>query len=845
MQSDPDQLRAIGAGGGGIGYEGVTRSLVVEFDTSKEGFDGNDNHIAIQSRGLGRNSRDHRTPNPPPLSTSAYSHQNLIATATNWQMNNGGLYEATITYVRSPQSFQVRLKNLSISPPNEISFTRNDINLEQWGIPASGAYVGFTAGSFSDCQRAVITSWSLTTSQLFATPSPTPQSGPTQPPPSTNPRKTVGLFNRANGSFLFNYDNTGNSAGGGFGFITDPTLYGDLNIVPVTGDWNGDGIDTVGYYDRRDFRNTRFVLTDSPTGSSIDYIFPFLEIANLIPIIGDWDGDGKDTVGGYHRETGQFHLTNSTTSSTIEPVFAYGPTDGTAITLGLQPVVGDWNYDGKDTVGLFGRYNINVDAREFRYTNLDGLGESIILEIPPPTGGLNPQANADIVPVGGAWVNSTANGATVTYYDRSSALWTIKSRNNSSPATTFTWGVGVTGGVPLAGRWDGLPLYCSWGGTPTTMTYQGKSNTSACTYVFDLAARKRAANFAFDWRNRACPLFCAFQYAPYVETSYLVPTATALSPLDAYRCGAPSSATDCANFLSQAYLYAGLPMTVNWACELVTAQGVAYKGLCLRSNKGSLVAWSGAEYNGMATYFNNGYLSNGAVSGLDGLGTGRYVQVSTSPVVYRAISDIESNPQSTMTAGEVSLVATYLQQVTPVPDATLFAATPTGTFIAPTLSTSQQSLWNVLSSSKFGLDVGDILFTDVPLTQHVVMIVGWGPAVRSWGELSRVQKSHISATPGANLVPYIVDHGIQGVYANNNPTNVFATQIGAARPYYALEWRAFTNDQSNYQAIDDWHLVALPDQITLPLGFVSVPEGTSMLPSQMSAVCPIQNVLYP
>jgi glucose/arabinose dehydrogenase/PKD repeat protein len=62
------------------------------------------------------------------------------------------------------------------------------------------------------------------------------------------------------------------------------------------------------------------------------------------PVVGDWNGDGVDTVGTF--KDGVWHLRNSNTT---------GPDELTA-RLGLRgdiPVVGDWNGDGVDTIGVF------------------------------------------------------------------------------------------------------------------------------------------------------------------------------------------------------------------------------------------------------------------------------------------------------------------------------------------------------------------------------------------------------------------------------------------------------------------------------------------------------------
>jgi hypothetical protein len=54
--------------------------------------------------------------------------------------------------------------------------------------------------------------------------------------------------------------------------------------------------------------------------------------------VGDWDGDGDDTVGLYVPGQSVFYLRNSNTSGYADETVLYG-----AGGLGWQPVVGDWN----------------------------------------------------------------------------------------------------------------------------------------------------------------------------------------------------------------------------------------------------------------------------------------------------------------------------------------------------------------------------------------------------------------------------------------------------------------------------------------------------------------------
>ncbi|MEV4820598.1 VCBS repeat-containing protein, partial [Micromonospora sp. NPDC049274] len=113
--------------------------------------------------------------------------------------------------------------------------------------------------------------------------------------------------------------------------------------VPISGDWDGDGVETVGVFRPS---NSTFYLRNINGGDATS-IFKFGHgPSGDIPVAGDWDNDGKDTVGVFRPGTSTFYLTNGTTSTDATFKFGHGPS-------GDRPVAGDWDNDGRDTVGVF------------------------------------------------------------------------------------------------------------------------------------------------------------------------------------------------------------------------------------------------------------------------------------------------------------------------------------------------------------------------------------------------------------------------------------------------------------------------------------------------------------
>ncbi|MEM0926006.1 MAG: hypothetical protein AAGJ83_08210, partial [Planctomycetota bacterium] len=121
---------------------------------------------------------------------------------------------------------------------------------------------------------------------------------------------------------------------------------GNAGWIPVAGDWDGDGRDTIGLYEPG---RSLFHLKNSFTPGASDQYFVFGPggDAGWVPVAGDWDGDGRDTVGLYEPGRSQFHLKDSFTSGPADRYFVFG-----AANSGWTPMAGDWNGDGVDTIGL-------------------------------------------------------------------------------------------------------------------------------------------------------------------------------------------------------------------------------------------------------------------------------------------------------------------------------------------------------------------------------------------------------------------------------------------------------------------------------------------------------------
>ncbi|MDX1511028.1 MAG: M23 family metallopeptidase, partial [Nitriliruptorales bacterium] len=107
--------------------------------------------------------------------------------------------------------------------------------------------------------------------------------------------------------------------------------------IPLTGDWDGDGIDTPGW-----FRDGTWILTNDQQNVTVAAHFTFGGPGD-VPIIGDWDGDGVDTVGVVRGV--EWQLRNANESGPPDVRFGFGAdTD--------VPIVGNWDGIPGDEPGI-------------------------------------------------------------------------------------------------------------------------------------------------------------------------------------------------------------------------------------------------------------------------------------------------------------------------------------------------------------------------------------------------------------------------------------------------------------------------------------------------------------
>lgn len=232
--------------------------------------------------------------------------------------------------------------------------------------------------------------------------------GGAAPPPAD----TVACFRPTDGFVYQRFSNTP-------GFADNSFFYGQAGDRPIAGDWDGDGVDTVGI-----FRNGVFFLKNSNTPGFADLSFAYGAPGD-IPLAGDWDGNGVDTIGVYRN--GAFFLRNSNSAGSPDIVVNYG-------NVGDVPLVGDWDGNRTTTVGCFRPSN---GFCYIRNSNTSGFADSDFF-----------YGQAGDVPVAGDW---TGKGFDSIGIYRNGVFFLR--HTNSAGFADLQVNYGNPGDVPIVGRW--------------------------------------------------------------------------------------------------------------------------------------------------------------------------------------------------------------------------------------------------------------------------------------------------------------------------------------------------------------------------------------------------------
>ncbi len=300
---------------------------------------------------------------------------------------------------------------------------------------------------------------------------------------STGLSQSVGLYDPSSSTFLLR--NTNDS-----GYADEVYSYGAAksDMVPIVGDWTGTGVQSIGLYDQSTstfyLRNMSGLQGPNDQGYA-DTVFTFGPAhSNDVPVVGDWNGDGKDSIGLYDPETSTFYLRN--TDSLQGPndhgyadiVFNYG-----APHSHMLPVIGDWDGSGQDGIGLYSQSTSTFYLREA--TQLQGANDHGFADVVFNYGAPHQQ----FLPIAGDWNGGGKDG--IGLYDQETSMFYLRNSiqlqgpsDHGFADLTFLYGSAHSDQLPLAGRWT-VAEPITTGGTTTIESGVTLTNVTTITAESD------------------------------------------------------------------------------------------------------------------------------------------------------------------------------------------------------------------------------------------------------------------------------------------------------------------------------------------------------------------------
>jgi hypothetical protein len=291
----------------------------------------------------------------------------------------------------------------------------------------------------------------------------TPPVIPIIPPTPTG--TTIGLFDpRTNQFFL----KTTNSAGTGLADIAFGFGVAGSNQKPLAGDWDGNGKATIGIFDPA---TNQFMLRNSNNSGVADIAFGFGAAGTgQLPITGDWDGNGTTTIGLYDPSTSIFYLRNSNSVGSADETFGFGAPNG-----GWLPITGDWDGDGVTTIGL---YDPASSTFFLKNSNSSGFAD-LAVGFGAPGGGYTPLT--------GDWDDDGIY--TIGLFLPSANLFLLRNSNSTGIADiSFGFGSAGAGQKPIVGIWAVPPGQTAMA-SPTQNLSVGNLIRSATASLFDTTWR--------------------------------------------------------------------------------------------------------------------------------------------------------------------------------------------------------------------------------------------------------------------------------------------------------------------------------------------------------------------
>jgi hypothetical protein len=160
-------------------------------------------------------------------------------------------------------------------------------------------------------------------------------------------KSDIGVWRSSNATFYLDRNNNGRWDG-------SPTdgyhPFGSPGDVPVLGDWNGDRRTDIGVWRP----GSRVFFIDHNGNGRYDGAVTDRQgqfgIAGDVPLVGDWNGDGRSDVGLWRPGSALFFLDRNQNlkwdGTVVDNLYAFGAS-------GDRPLVGDWSGSGRSKIGVW------------------------------------------------------------------------------------------------------------------------------------------------------------------------------------------------------------------------------------------------------------------------------------------------------------------------------------------------------------------------------------------------------------------------------------------------------------------------------------------------------------
>jgi len=322
--------------------------------------------------------------------------------------------------------------------------------------------------------------------------------------------ETLGVFDwRTNRFSLFK-----DQAGGAPFATLDVVRRGHYRVFPIAGDWDGDGVTDLGWYDPvlHEFE----LLLDRKDGVPDVRVHVATGRPWLRPVVGDWDGDHKADLGLYDPLERRIMLLSPSRDGSIFRVLQLGPRRE----FDLRPFAGDWDGDGVDELGLYDQDDRTIHLLPSKGTG----GREVVLHSNERSRRLRPVA-LDLSGTGrdGLALYDPETGHVALLSDLKDGL-TDAGFNVTGLDTERLW--------PVAGRWTAPPALGGASEVPDTAYCRPVSAVDPAGAAFEMQL------LALVNARRAAGASCGQQG--------VFPPATALNLKPALRCSARLHAQDMA-----------------------------------------------------------------------------------------------------------------------------------------------------------------------------------------------------------------------------------------------------------------------------------------------------------